>query len=1176
MRRKSTLYLSSDAAFAVLDSKQGIDVSNLFKSLMRHSIGEQVTWGEEWEKARHAKDELFAIIEAIPTVQAILRKTLVGELQRLGQAIDIDNVYINTDASVPASVERPSGTLWEVVRYCLDNNVVPAWKVIGDGVFYLPDTFSDQFKVDGLGVHVVQNLISVLSAGLENNLRTEIEKFWAGAVTSARPQNASLSNKQAFIEAYGLVTSAELSLSVMANSFDGYLGERFASLLDSATGQGAYEVYLQPAPDYLESLQPCFVLDNAERSDAEMKLVNESTSYLMHTPENGFEHFDKNIDLHNKLQARLSLDSSRIKYLKATRSPHVFCAEVHLQGQLASVSALLAGREQLQETLTSALQENQGMHVLRYGISSRFDLLWAALKRADWPLWLKAAGSDLQQRYTELEQSRDKYQVDFETVFNACFSFKGFVLRTFSEWADRVLGEQLDPEIIRVHSTYSMQIAGRTIAHEETRTLTEFIVFGLHDDAHKADIRIIDAPLGSQLTTVALEQWLANRNSRLEFTRSFPFSPSVDYQQAYRNYLFSQMEFAAFVARHAGELNATDSNVISRAMAGDPSITVQGLKIRLQRPALKDVLVISTNGYSSLLIFFKSPEGDFRFRKFSDIYAANRWLESVLSANREFAALSIHPDYLHEAGKLLGSSRTGLTYKYELDYRPADLSLSSQAPLLGYVNVAYDAEVALHKAIAPVAYRALGIDDRRRYARLTTELKALSTVDARENGFPTFEQFTYDSIKTQIEDILRSRGTIVTVNPDQIIIQTEEFRKSITDLLVQGVTFEAVHPAYETKFSPKYYLLGGHPVIERLDIRDLSSLSKTFRPGDRYSAMLKERYLDNARPDYAFKRAVHARKIRCEMNRNAVSDYINGRLSTEVFTAVQQVIDGLKESGGYQPIENPGGQGLYKFNIDTRAFFSTADRTVGGVYVFRVKIYSGFQNILYTPDAPDHVSFRPIADFIPSIRFRYGPFREYFSERILITDQKVISDYFDELVATVDERPVMGIQDRAQLLDLFTFHDERVRRVLSDIDERTVSLNEVIAGLVYDNAIKAAGIVSLLVPPVGTVVVAVQLMKSIYDASQSHRRGDYSAALGHIQDVMIGLVTLGQAAAAGAPVKQLTHAQRSFFSLFEDARTVAELVTYYTGEPDLKETLTGIFATIMESADSGLSKTTVR
>lgn len=1151
----------------------------LYKSLMRGSLGEQVTWPEEWEKAIQAKEDLFKIVDAMPSVLDILRSMLGSELKRLGKTIDIDKVYINTDSAFPDNGSRPSGTLWEVTVHCLDNNVSPAYIMGGDGVYSLPDTRNEQFKVSALNVLIVEDLIAAVTTGLQKTLQTEIAKFWAAPARSMRPDAAPLSNKQAFIEACAVVTSAELSLSVMANNFDAWLGERFAHLLEADGGRAAFEVRLQPEQDYLLSLQPCFVLDNAERADAEMPLVNESTSYLLHTPENGFEFFEKNIDLHSKLQQRLPLGGDQIRYLKAAQSPHAFCAEAHLKGQLESVSLLIGGQEQLAKPLTSMLQDNQGLHVLRYGIETRFYLLWAALKRTDWPLWLHAAGSDMQQRYSELEESRDQYQAVYSNTFDACFSFKDYVVRTFAEWADRVLGEQLEPESISVHSSYSLQIAGRTIEQEETRTLTEFIVFGLHDTGYKAALTIIGAPAGSRLTAVALEQWLENRNLRLEFTGTLAYSPSVAYQEAYRNYLCSQMEFAAFVARHSGKLDSTDANIIARAMANDPAVTVQGMRIRSQVPALKEVLIISAREYVPSLMLIKTPAGEFELHKFADIYAANRWLESALSADREYAALLIHPDYLHEAGELLGSARTQLSYRYTLDSRPVDLGLNPKAPLADYANVAYRAEVALHKAIAPAGYRALGFEGRKRYSRLSTEFKALSMVEARDNGFPTFEQFTYDSVKAQIEDILRSRGSNVSVDPDQIIVQTEDFRKSVTDVLLEGLAFEAAHPSYETKFSPKYYLVNGHPIVEKLDIRDLSSLSKTFRPGDRYTAMLREQYQNKAHPDYSFKRAVHARKIRCEMYRNAFADFTNGRLTTESFSAVQRVIDNLKEGGGYPSIVNSvseGDIGLYKFNIGTLGLTAAGDRTVGGVYIFRLKLSSGFFDLLYTPDAPDQVSFRPIADFIPSIRFRKGPFRTYYSERILLIDQKVINDYFDNLVATVDTRPVIRTQQRSLLPDLFTFHDERVRRVLSDIDERTTSLNEIIAALVYENLLKAANIVSLVVPPVGTVVVAVQVMKSIYDASQSHRRGDYSAALGHVQDVLSGLLTLRQAAAAGAPVKELTRAQRSFLSLFEDARTVAELVTYYTGHEDPADELIGFFKSLMQEGDSALSKTTVR
>jgi hypothetical protein len=142
--------------------------------------------------------------------------------------------------------------------HCLNNNVSPAYIVGGDGVFFLPDTFSEQFKVNVLNTLVVEDLIAAVAVGLEKTLRTEITKFWTAPAKTIRPDTTPLSNKQTFIEAYAVVTSAELSLSVMANNFDAWLGERFAHLLDADAGRAVFEVKLQPAQDYLLSLPALF------------------------------------------------------------------------------------------------------------------------------------------------------------------------------------------------------------------------------------------------------------------------------------------------------------------------------------------------------------------------------------------------------------------------------------------------------------------------------------------------------------------------------------------------------------------------------------------------------------------------------------------------------------------------------------------------------------------------------------------------------------------------------------------------------------------------------------------------------------------------------------------------------------------------------------------------------
>lgn len=110
-------------------------MSKMFTSLMRDSEGEKVTWGQEWEKATIAKNKLFAVVDGAPSVKLIVRKMLESELVQRRKKVDIDNVYINTGSLKADGKRRPSGTLSEVVLYCLDNNVQPGYVVGGDGVF---------------------------------------------------------------------------------------------------------------------------------------------------------------------------------------------------------------------------------------------------------------------------------------------------------------------------------------------------------------------------------------------------------------------------------------------------------------------------------------------------------------------------------------------------------------------------------------------------------------------------------------------------------------------------------------------------------------------------------------------------------------------------------------------------------------------------------------------------------------------------------------------------------------------------------------------------------------------------------------------------------------------------------------------------------------------------------
>lgn len=1160
-------------------------MDKLYKSLMRGSEGAEVTWRAEWVKAAAAQDDLFAIVEAIPTVRQIARQALQQELQQRRKNIDIDNVYINvTDQSYEIE-RRPSGKLSDVLFHCLDNNVLPNYlDGGGDGVFHLPETVGEQMRVKGFSIFEAEEAITDTLRNLESSLRSEMGKYWAAPVKVAATENTGLTNKQAFQQAYNVVLTAELSLKAMAGFLDHGMAKRYCYLLNLENGAGAYNVVVSPEPDYRTSLGPGFVLDNAMRADPEMKLLNEPTGYVLHTPGNGFEYFARNLDLPATLLARVSASGSKIAFPKARQSVSAYCVDVYLKGQLDTLASLMRDRKGQTQAFSRILQDNHVLSVMRADIGRRFDQVQAELKRTEWPHWLKSGGNALQQRYVELEHSMEKYHSAYQMVFDRHFSFKEYVLRCFSEWAMSALGEHLDAETIKVRSVHKMQVGGRTLEQVDSRTLTEFVIFGLHDEGYKAEISITGLPPGSKLSAAALERWLTNINVRSQFVFRLPVDPSPEFAQAYRDHLHSNMEFALFVARHSEVFSETEAKVIERALAGDPSVSIRGLQLSLQipGPTLKGVMIFQARETRNHLVYLKTPAGKSVFMTFADAFALNKWFESAMTADRQYAASLIHPDYLHDAGSLRGASRHSTHYLYKLDTRYPDLFPNGTAPLLNNATVAYQSELALHKTIAPAPYRFLGIEPLKRYARLNTELKALSTVETRDNAFPSFERFTRDAVKQNLENLLRSRGRSVEIDPDQIIVQTDDFQKSVTDLLIEGLSFEAANPAYPSKNDPRYFLTGGHSAIDQLDIRDLSSLSKTFRPGDKYTELLNTDYLDGKHPGYAFKRAVHAKKVRCQMHYDLLSNYVDGRFGSDIFLALQRVVGSLKEDVYHYPIADSsaeGDEGLYEFNIGKIGLTKAGDRTVGGVYILRMNILGQFDDWLYTPDAPDGVAYRPINDFIPSIRFRYGPMRDYYFDRVAIVDQKVINDYFDDLVATVNTRPPVKTQERAKLNNLFTFHDRRVRRALSDIDERTTSLKEVIAGLIYDGLIKATSVISLAVPPIGTLLVAVQMMKSVYDGSQAQHRGDYSAALGHGADALIGLFTLGQAATAGASaevIKQVTNVQRSFLDLVDDARSAAQFVAEAAGHKTVDQQLIDFITELMKDRVTGISQTIVR
>jgi hypothetical protein len=151
-----------------------------------------------------------------------------------------------------------------------------------------------------------------------------------------------------------------------------------------------------------------------------------------------------------------------------------------------------------------------------------------------------------------------------------------------------------------------------------------------------------------------------------------------------------------------------------------------------------------------------------------------------------------------------------------------------------------------------------------------------------------------------------------------------------------------------------------------------------------------------------------------------------------------------------------------------------------------------------------------------------------------------------------------------------------ILRVISDVDAQTTSLAEIITGLTYNAVILAAQIVSLVIPPLGLVVSAIQITKNILDGAQAYHDGDDRKAIGHFKDALIDLATLGYGKYKELGRQAITTTQKTLIDFAKDAKKLADLVSEATGQKVPHEIFLEIVQDVLSERGEEASQTLVR
>jgi hypothetical protein len=725
------------------------------------------------------------------------------------------------------------------------------------------------------------------------------------------------------------------------------------------------------------------------------------------------------------------------------------------------------------------------------------------------PDWLRRASEEDRQYYFNTEQALAKHEQALDDLLKETKSLKMFAQFYAQEIVRILSGVVVDPEQIFVKARHTFHVGKQKVVQCNRLTLPEFMLNGLYDPATvPLEITFEGEMLPPAVTEQDLLEVMGNGSLRSLYAEKFEQKyTSEDVLQALQNVLEIRTELSSFSAHlqeHINEKSLKIVNLASRHVEGYSlgDLALDGWKVPLQG-----------------LIVYCGPEGE---AGPCVLYApqapgGTSWYEfvSIKQLNFRIAEWVGLPEGRGYLGRQSHASERGTidAYMRLIPELPSQWRGIKRNPWPAVGAGALRQGVLLNigwlqgemKAVTPPGYRSATAYHRTYFARLNTELKALTRLASHEAGLISYEQFAFDLVKKMADDLMADNGESVSVNPDLIMVELDDSQAmTLTQLIIKEhhITEES-GPVHNPGIYPRIRLLPGHPPMSDLLNKYIANWSKALRPGEKYINTLYSDYLDKDSPGFDFRRDVYVGVQLHEMRRAALAELFAGVFEREQYERIEQVIDQLSVPEPHNPIEvdypdSPQRDGVYKFNLQ--------HRRIQGVYVFRTMDKGVAQDWLYTPHAPDGRWFRLLADFSKSVKT--GGLGAYYCKRAKFTDQRVIKTFVDEVMNSSADVKAPKLQSNSRVFNFSLCYTAMIGQIIDGVDAQTSSLIEIIATLSYDAAVAAVAVIGCVFPPIGLGLSAVVMAKGVFEGGLAYHEGDNKKAFSSFLDCMLELGTL--------------------------------------------------------------------
>jgi hypothetical protein len=1018
-----------------------------------------------------------------------------------------------------------------------------------EGAFYTRiDSLDPAHAVTAVQNQELLETVEWVAKRLVSSYRTDLTELWSTKVDHPGDPERFASTEQILIEQKRSALMSEITLCGYAQRLSSAEQDRLNSAVSGESTEGVFALSGVATDGTLIMMPSVYVVSEPVQNPTGL-----SGGVFLVMPSAGIERFESMDELREALSMRISKpdcehclrdlmlleDQARLTggetitpdawQFEATDDPLL---NLHVQAvqhkQMEDFQFLLRRKESVAAAFHADLDRVQVCAHVDDAMGRRFNALTQEMEELVQPHWRRYADQEKKDYLMALEKAHQERKNTVDGLLKGVESINVFAHDEITGYIHRHFGCFIDPNDVQLTLRDSMELDdGEMLDMTYRKSLLEYAVKGI--PAIDGTMEVSPAPV--DLHTEFSDSFVRAMIDELNLPQRYEALLRERYTneetlRAMTHHRDSAIALGAWAALMQGHIRQDRSRDLIHMIRADASTA--GVQYNMGSLHLAE----TGARFKDLIVFEEKTDSDEHYVLYApgasngqDFFEFSSWRQLCFGVGGWLTTES-GCAYVHEqlAGPGEGASNafiSNVLLKPVLwgpdscvfmrctggDYE-RDLSQLVSAKAVRTVDAL---KQALPAKIHQTSFANLSI-----LALMEARMEALNAEFVRLSpGLTSLRDYVHTQTSRILNQFLSRQGYKRVIDPDTLYVglglpyqESPDFSaytelQNVTDLMMFGS--EDI-----LKYRPQIHLYSSTGLdVTKLPegfIGFLSQQIETADLGAGYMDFLTSEFLGRQSPVYYRRRAVMAKRVQYDMMRRSLKAFLNGSLSDPQYSWVRQTIIGLNQSA----------PDVQSNETSCVSAFKIAGRIIEGVYIFRDFSTSDRDyNLLYTPDSPDGISFRPLTDYADLLAS--ATMRSYYYGRAAYDGQPAVGTFFDDLLRGKKSDPEdIRIVNRpeARIIDAQHIYGDMIGRMIADADSQIESVAEKRLALAW-LIIKWTGTVLLLpFPVVSFAWDVVTTTVTFIQAFDAYAAGDRATALPLFVFGVLGLVSGGDSVRA--------------------------------------------------------------